>query len=74
MNTGEDSTPARERASTLRAHEQPCLFVLSDWKWRRAEIKAITWVCKRKCAVIETRKPLASDSRSCMRFAAVDGI
>lgn len=65
--------PARERASTLRAHEQPCLFVLRDWKWRRTETKAITWVCKGKRAVIETQKPPTSDSRSYLRFAAADG-
>lgn len=63
----------RERALTLHAHEQPCLFVLRDWKWRRAETKAITWVCKRECAVIETRRPHASGSRSYLGFATADG-
>lgn len=66
--------PPRERAPTLRADEQPCLFVLRDWKWRRAETKAITWVCKRECAVIETQKPPASDPGSYLRPAAADGI
>lgn len=46
----------RERALTLHAHEQPCLFVLRDWKWRRAETKAITWLCRRDYAVGETQK------------------
>lgn len=63
----------RERALTLHAHEQPCLFVLRDWKWRRAETKAITWVCKRECAVIETRRPHASGSWSYLGFATADG-
>lgn len=51
----------RERASALRVHEQPCLFVLSDWKWRRAETKTITCVCQRDCAVVESQRPPASD-------------
>lgn len=68
------SCPHRERALSLCAHEQPCLFVLRDWKWRRAETKAITWVCKRECAVIETQKPVASYPRSYLGFTATDGI
>lgn len=64
----------RERASAPRAHEQPCLFVLRDWKWRRAETKTITCVCERDCAVIETLRPPARDPRSYLRLTAAAGV
>lgn len=46
----------RERAWALRAHEQPCLFVLRARKWRRAETKRRACVCERECAVIERQR------------------
>ncbi|MEQ2188092.1 hypothetical protein GOODEAATRI_011456 [Goodea atripinnis] len=38
-------------------HEQPCLFVLRDWKWRRPGSRAITWLSKRVCIATATQKP-----------------
>lgn len=63
----------RERASALREHEQPCLFVLRDWKWRRAETKTITCVCQRDYTVVESQRPPASDPRGYSRLTAAAG-
>lgn len=44
-------------APTVRA-TSPCLFVLRDWKWRRAETKAITWVSRRSAQSPRRREQL----------------